>query len=594
MAHLHMLGLENFRLFKKMQHFDFSPITILTGVNNSGKSSVIKALLLLKESFGKSEEISELLFTDNSQNLGTFSNCTNRFNKNKFLRFKIRIPSGHFENCILELEYTPNVKFPENGILRSFKVIHNESELLSFEHSSVINEIEGFGHSGYYNGLDCETKLKIDISRVEELFKPIYLQLVTKQDGEKLSESSKRKEVDKSSFLYNPNLHGFSLNEITDNPEPESNIIHNIHLNNSSFNTFFKKTLKENNTYIESANLAVSLFEIIEKKTGKTNFDKSVHDDLKRKISRAHIHSVCGASYIPDSIFESYLEKLKGHVRYILKEDKDFEISLSPFGEYIFSEILNRSLKNVFSLIQKSFTNLYSLSSSRGNADRIYSNKSEKSEINEILINFLKVNIRKHNTIDSFIDDSLKLFKLGDKLLIERQQGVASEVIIIKGNQKFKLADLGFGYSQLLPIILKIAIVAKENDLTEFNDYDERFGPSVLMLEEPESNLHPSYQSKLADMLMVAATKFNIQFIIETHSEYLVRKLQYLVANKDIKSECLKIYYFNEQDIIQKDKKIVKKIEILNDGSLSDDFGTGFFDEALNWKFELLKLKNKN
>jgi len=38
----------------------------------------------------------------------------------------------------------------------------------------------------------------------------------------------------------------------------------------------------------------------------------------------------------------------------------------------------------------------------------------------------------------------------------------------------------------------------------------------------------------------------------------------------------------------------VKKIEILKDGSLSDDFGTGFFDEALNLEFELLKIKNKN
>ena len=49
MAHLTGFGLENFRVFKEEIFFDFAPITIFTGTN-SGKSSVNKALLLLKES----------------------------------------------------------------------------------------------------------------------------------------------------------------------------------------------------------------------------------------------------------------------------------------------------------------------------------------------------------------------------------------------------------------------------------------------------------------------------------------------------------------------------------------------------------------
>jgi hypothetical protein len=51
------------------------------------------------------------------------------------------------------------------------------------------------------------------------------------------------------------------------------------------------------------------------------------------------------------------------------------------------------------------------------------------------------------------------------------------------------------------------------------------------------------------------------------------------------------IYYFNAPNNIPAGEPQVKKIEILEDGSLSDDFGSGFFDEATNWKFELLKLK---
>ncbi len=50
MGHIHKLGLENFRIFKSKEVLDFAPITILTGTNNSGKSTAIKCLQLLKAS----------------------------------------------------------------------------------------------------------------------------------------------------------------------------------------------------------------------------------------------------------------------------------------------------------------------------------------------------------------------------------------------------------------------------------------------------------------------------------------------------------------------------------------------------------------
>jgi predicted ATPase len=51
----------------------------------------------------------------------------------------------------------------------------------------------------------------------------------------------------------------------------------------------------------------------------------------------------------------------------------------------------------------------------------------------------------------------------------------------------------------------------------------------VLLIEEPESNLHPALQSKLAVFFVELANKYNKQIIIETHSEYIIRKIQYVV-----------------------------------------------------------------
>ena len=49
MSYLENIGLKNFRVFEKETWFGFAPITLITGPNSSGKSSLIKAILLLKD-----------------------------------------------------------------------------------------------------------------------------------------------------------------------------------------------------------------------------------------------------------------------------------------------------------------------------------------------------------------------------------------------------------------------------------------------------------------------------------------------------------------------------------------------------------------
>ena len=114
----------------------------------------------------------------------------------------------------------------------------------------------------------------------------------------------------------------------------------------------------------------------------------------------------------------------------------------------------------------------------------------------------------------------------------------------------------------------------------------------TICIEEPEIHLHPKYQSLLADMFVEAYQKYNIHFIIETHSEYLIRKLQTMVASKnnELGSGDVSIYYIASNDECDGVDK-VRKINIMEDGRLSSPFGTGFFDEADNLAMELLNIK---
>ena len=77
------------------------------------------------------------------------------------------------------------------------------------------------------------------------------------------------------------------------------------------------------------------------------------------------------------------------------------------------------------------------------------------------------------------------------------------------------LTDVGFGVSQVLPALVLLYYVPE--------------GATVLM-EQPEIHLHPAVQSGLADLMLNVAFVRNVQIIVESHSEHLLRRLQRRVA----------------------------------------------------------------
>lgn len=102
------ISLTNFRIFQKKTDFELAPITILTGANNSGKSSFIKAIKLLAES----AEASQLLYFLK----GHSETKLIKANKNETdivfdLEFEINLDKflGKSEVCNLHLEYSKKV-----------------------------------------------------------------------------------------------------------------------------------------------------------------------------------------------------------------------------------------------------------------------------------------------------------------------------------------------------------------------------------------------------------------------------------------------------------------------------------------------------
>lgn len=212
---------------------------------------------------------------------------------------------------------------------------------------------------------------------------------------------------------------------------------------------------------------------------------------------------------------------------------------------------------------------------------------------------------RKDYRLNRFTSQCLKAFGIGESIIFKvDEDGLGVKLFLHRadGSEDRLLADEGYGITQLVSILLQIetAIVTAKgesvNSISGFIDPDKRdsskfyYEPRIIAIEEPEIHLHPKFQSLLADMFTIAYKKYNIRFIIETHSEYLIRKMQVLVAKKRVEPGEVSLLYVNSANADKRPEgePHVKEIGICEDGYLSDSFGTGFFDEATSLSHQLL------
>ncbi len=88
---IEQLTLENFKCFKSEKTFDFSRLTILTGANSSGKSSIVNAILMVLQSEGFPKSLST---NGDFVNLGDFEDIANSHDESKIISLGLKINSN--------------------------------------------------------------------------------------------------------------------------------------------------------------------------------------------------------------------------------------------------------------------------------------------------------------------------------------------------------------------------------------------------------------------------------------------------------------------------------------------------------------------
>lgn len=126
-----------------------------------------------------------------------------------------------------------------------------------------------------------------------------------------------------------------------------------------------------------------------------------------------------------------------------------------------------------------------------------------------------------------------------------------------KKDDLVNIADVGFGVSQVLPIV--VALIAAEPG-------------QIVYIEQPELHLHPKAQVAMAHLLADAA-KRGVRVIAETHSSLILLTVQTLVAEGKLTPEEVGLHWF------ERDAKGATKVtlaEVDENGSYGEwpaDFG---------------------
>lgn len=123
------------------------------------------------------------------------------------------------------------------------------------------------------------------------------------------------------------------------------------------------------------------------------------------------------------------------------------------------------------------------------------------------------------------------------------------------------LTDVGFGVSQILPVLVLLAYVP---------------AGSTVLLEQPEIHLHPAVQAGLADVILEAAQVRGVQVLVESHSEHLLKRLQRRVAEERAKAEDIALYFCDHDGTASTIDRLA--LNLLGE---IDNWPTNFFGDPL-------------
>jgi predicted ATP-dependent endonuclease of OLD family len=276
------------------------------------------------------------------------------------------------------------------------------------------------------------------------------------------------------------------------------------------------------------------------------------------------IRKTLSTIYMQSSSLSSYSKRLVKHTS-----------TLSNLKTILIASRLESLISKINDVVAHDFKNIKYIMPLRATAQRYY--RQQELSVAEIEADgantAMFIDSMKPSELDN-LNDWLES-NLDISILPERSGGHLT--ISLKDhstNTTMNIADMGFGYSQLIPILMELWSSTKSSE----NTLGKNTPPTAIVIEQPELHLHPDLQAKLADIFLniskLPEHPNKISLIIETHSPHIINRLGTLISQGNANKEDIGIYLF-ETD--KSGNSTIRTSHFNSDGFL-ENWPYGFFE----------------
>ena len=532
------IELKNFRCYKNHIRFPVKPLTIFTGQNSVGKSTLFKALSLYSDT-GDDLKMNFSGANAESHGVPDFKSVKNFASKSEKVHFGFQ-----FDDAQFNIEYSQDLEELDKCRVKKIEILHLPSEKVLIRVRFNWNGINGIQIQGHFPA----------VFNTIETPRGVW--------GNFLRVLAQSKDMNEARTLHT-------------SEESIASVDSGSRKNWPSLNDILKGSRRFKCDLDSSSTTLYSIHRELKSLPRKISFQLSRELDSEDLISNDRLRALRRLSHQKPEQYQLELERITEELEKQKKEMEELERKIESKGIPGLTTIIS----NITYARQKTVKVIH-LSSKRLVAPRLFQKGDDlydelSSRSNQLLFSKGKSQRRVHYAKDFFIR-WMKELKVGDEVTVENVEGMAVKVMIKDGDHWMNLADRGMGFAQVFRLLFTISTTLLKDNLVH---------PIILCIEEPDSNLHPEMQSKLIEPIIEAMSiNSNLSIYLETHSEYMVRKLMVLAKERQELSQDWAVNYLKKERGAFK----VRHVTFGEDGRLSERLGTGFLDEASKLTRELL------
>lgn len=523
---LKAIQLENFKCFEQTGLLPLAPITLIYGPNSAGKSSILQALYLLMQTRRLGEPEIPLLFSAENGlvDLGSFEETVYNHQKMRNISIRLDMPFSCPEYVSDSLkELFKRISGEKMGLKLVFSCDKENSDISLSEFGMYVDDDED--PITYYkideDAVVSQYSIQESILKNAKYWEYLYekrtklIEIIAER--EKISDGTK----DNSELL----LIDLFENIINSNSIDEYLLI--------LFNILKLQVFSGSNYYLPED---ICIARMIQ---NQLSDDAIIALDTTDELNDEENHN------IPTKIYDNI-------IKYPWTTAKAITKACAQQFDYAVENL--RSTGSIHPIPKRWYTFSGAIPKNIGiNGERVpeilFRNKEILDEVNRILDKVLDMGC--------YIEANKLNAKYGS--MFELRVGTLKN----KKAPTVSLADVGFGVGQILPLIIQGVLEQGK----------------TILVEQPETHIHPALQARLGTFFAKCAKDKNNQFIIETHSEHLILRLQRLIRSKELESNEVTVLYVEPSDA--KNGPRVREMRLDEQGEFLDDWPGGFFPERL-------------